>query len=104
MTAQDSGRDLIGRPLEALPEPPAPALVIISTGAIPMAKAPKDGTYIDKDGNYFFIREGDALPKGAAMEDAEPDVVEAPIEEERAKPAAPENKAKAKAAPENRAQ
>jgi hypothetical protein len=65
MTAQDSGRDLIGRPLEALPEPPAPALVIIPTGAIPMAKATYDGTYQDKDGNYFFIRKGDAIPDGA---------------------------------------
>lgn len=95
-------RDLIGQPLETKPESVS-GIRIVDAGETDMAKAPHDGTYIDKDGNYFFIRAGDALPKGAAMEDAEPDVDEVEVDEERAKPAAPENKAKAKAAPENRA-
>jgi hypothetical protein len=30
-----------------------------------MAKAEKSGTYVDEQGNFWWIREGDDLPHGA---------------------------------------
>jgi hypothetical protein len=94
-------RDLIGQPIDHRTAP-EPALEIIPTEDIAMAKAPYDGTYQDANGNYFVARKGYPLPEGATMcpdENATPEE-EAPEVEERAKPAAPENRAKA--APETR--
>ena len=70
----------------------------VRDGETDMAKAPHDGVYTNANGDRFVIRVGDPLPDGATM-----DAADEPVEEERAKPAAPQNKAKAKAAPENRA-
>jgi len=94
-------RDLIGQPIghRLAPEP---ALTIVPTGELAMAKAPHDGTYTNEKGDRFIIRAGDVLPAGVTM-DADPNAQpEADAVEERAKPKAPENKAKA--APENRAE
>lgn len=56
----------------------------------PMAKADKDGVYrLGK--THIKVRKGGIIPAGAE-----------PVEDKRAKPAAPENKSKA-GAPENRA-
>jgi hypothetical protein len=93
--------DLIGQPIDHRASP-EPALEIIPTEGIAMAKAPYDGTYQDANGNYFVARKGHPIPEGATMN---PDENAAPEEEaveveERAKPAAPENRAKA--APEAR--
>lgn len=63
-----------------------------------MTKAESNGVYTLGEGR-FTVRKGDTMPDGAkfeAISDPEEDV------EERAQPAAPENKAK-QTVPENRA-
>ena len=61
-----------------------------------MAKADKDGIYT-LDGHRFFIAAGDPIPEGATVDGDE----SADDGEERARPAAPETKARGKA-PENK--
>lgn len=97
-------RDLIGRPLESLPEPGPLGVTFQQTGETPMAsKAPNDGVYT-LDGDRYWIQAGHPLPDGAVMDESEPVSVE-PVDEpqERAKGRAPQNKAKG-AAPENRSE
>jgi hypothetical protein len=70
--------------------------VIVKAGETDMAKATHDGTYTNANGDRFVIRAGDPMPDGAVM-----DAADEPVEEERAKPKAPQNRSKG-AAPENR--
>ncbi len=72
-----------------------------------MANIPHDGEYV-LDGSYFVARKGAPLPEGAVMVPLTEEPTEEPTEnpaeeitEERARKAAPENKAK-QAAPETR--
>jgi hypothetical protein len=89
------GTDLIGQPIDAIPEPsPAVDERIEFMGK----KAKSDGTYI-LNGHHFIMRAGQILPDGAEFEETD-DVEETEVEE-RAEPKAPENRAK-KSAPENR--
>ena len=85
--------DLIGQPMDVRPAP-EPKLMIEKTEEVqPMPEAKKRRIYI-LDGAHFYVNGSDKIPTGAEL-------VEEPVEE-RAKPAAPENKSK-QSAPENRA-
>jgi hypothetical protein len=113
-------KDLIGRPLESLPES-MPGLRIIPTEDAELTKATYDGTYTDAKGDKFLMRVGQILPDGAVADpdpNAEPKAVKgdgyeiikareeaaaiAKEDEERAKKA-PANRSKGNA-PENRAE
>ena len=57
-----------------------------------MATAEQSGTYVDAQGNYWWIRQGDSLPEGAKPSE---------IAGETKKQGAPENRAEG-GAPEKR--
>lgn len=86
--------DLIGRPLHP-GRGSLPGILIVEKGIIAMPKADANGTYTDANGNRFRIHAGDELPEGATMDSGEVEVADEPEPEERAKGAAPENRAKA---------
>ena len=85
--------DLIGQPITDRIAPEVGVRVVVLQEGSAMTKAEQTGEYV-LDGNYFVIKAGDPVPDGA-------EIVGEPVEE-RAKPAAPENKSK-QSAPENRA-
>lgn len=94
-------RDLLGRPLDELPDT-MPRITFRQEGATDAmtTKAPHDGIYT-LGGNRFRIQAGHPLPDGAVMDAAGPEPAAKP--EERAKGRAPQNKSKG-AAPENRSE
>lgn len=74
-----------------------PGVIVIEKGRNAMPKAEAHGTYTDANGNRFRIRAGDEIPEGATMNTDEPveEVADdEPVEEARAKGAAPENRKK----------
>jgi hypothetical protein len=103
-------KDLIGRPLESLPES-MPGLRIIPTEDAELTKATYDGTYTDAKGNYFLMKAGQILPEGAIpnfliFDDLDEAISAATkIESDKAERAkkAPANRSKGNA-PENRAE
>lgn len=64
------------------------------------AKVEQTGIYVLEDGTPVRLKEGDVLPEGATFRDAGD--VQPQAGEERAKAAAPENRAKTSPPPEKR--
>lgn len=89
--------DLIGRPIDRLPEP-SPGIAIRKVDDMGK-KATRNGLY-KLNGFQFVMEKGQILPDGAEVLGPDGEAAEADVVEERAKPKAPENRKKP--APENR--